>query len=131
MPDGRVVPICIVHAPRVDKALDAVDPNRLRFPKSAISGGYPVLTTVQRLDRIASLGCLVTDGNKVYALTNRHVVGAPGTPQFTRLGGELVQIGVAAEKQLTKLAFKDAYPGWESKNIVVNADIGLIDITNV
>jgi hypothetical protein len=131
MPDGRVVPVCTVLAPRLDKSFDVVDKNRLIFPRNVVSGGYPVLTTVQGSDRVASIGCLVTDANKVYAITNRHVVGTSGTPLFTLLGGQVTRLGISSKNQLGKIAFTDAYPGWPGKNIVVNADIGLIEVDSV
>lgn len=131
LPDGRVVPICLIWAPTGPAQEESVDPARLTFPKNVIGGGFPVIAQVQGEERIASLGCIVSDGHKAYALTNRHVVGTPGSPLFSRLAGEPTRIGQSAERQLGKIAFVDAYPGWKGSNIVINADVGLIDIDNV
>ncbi|PYS75235.1 MAG: hypothetical protein DMF66_20035 [Acidobacteria bacterium] len=63
------------------------------FPDSLIGGGFPVLADVQGKEHVASLGCLVTDGHTVYALTNQHVCGGPGEEVFGMLGGQKVRIG--------------------------------------
>src|SRR5262249_6034647 len=132
LPDGRAVPVCIVEAPRVltERASDAPEGTRL-YPPSVISGGYPLISRTQGQDHLASVGCLLTDGHKVYALTNRHVVGEPGTPVYARLGGQVQVIGVSSPKQLDKVQFGDFYPGWPNEELYLNADVGLVDVANV
>jgi len=78
MEDGRSVPICVVLAPAVDSPPPPPAAEDLVFPTSQLSGGYPILARVQGTDHIASIGCLVTDGHRVYAVTNRHVAGEEG-----------------------------------------------------
>jgi hypothetical protein len=126
MPDGRVVPVCVIQAPRVESAPGPV--RNLSFPENLIGGGYPVLVDVQGEQHVASIGCLLTDGHLVYALTNRHVAGEPGTPVYTISGGRKELVGKAAEKQLTRLPFQDVYAGWPGKNVYVNMDVGLIEV---
>ena len=128
LPDGREVPVCVVVAPRKTESSQSVDPQRLRFPGNMVSGGYPLLSRVQGETRIASIGCLVTDGHRYYGLTNRHVAGPAGTAIYTRMAGNEVLLGTSSEKQLGILKFADCYPGWSGQNVVVNADFGLIDI---
>jgi hypothetical protein len=41
----------------------------LAFPSDLAGGGFPILTDEQGQERIGSIGCLVTDGSSVYALT--------------------------------------------------------------
>jgi len=126
MPDGSRVPVCVVYAP-----LDEVGPPRQppkNFPKQIMGPGYPVLVDVQGEEHFASVGCLVSDGHKVYALTNRHVTGAPGERIYALIGGAKVPIGVSAPKHLTRKLFQDLYPEWPGKNVFVNLDVGLIDI---
>ncbi|MEI6258184.1 MAG: S1/P1 Nuclease, partial [Planctomycetota bacterium] len=82
LPDGRTVPVCVVLASVVDAESPVVNPEELRFPKKQLSCGYPVWTKVQEATHVASLGCLITDGHTVYALTNRHVAGRPGEEIF-------------------------------------------------
>jgi len=101
------------------------------FPDSLIGGGFPVLADVQGKEHVASLGCLVTDGHTVYALTNRHVCGGPGEEVFGMLGGQKVRIGRNSHKQLTRRPFEEVYEGWPGKNVYVNLDVGLIEVDNL
>ena len=133
LPDGRAVPVCIVLAQRDLDPANAPVNNGVRYPSSVIGGGFPLEVRVQKRDHFATVGCLVTDGSKYYGLTNRHVAGEPGRIVYANLGGESVPVGVAAphELQLSKLAFDDVYPGWPGAHLLVNADIGLVDIDDV
>ena len=126
MPDGRVVPVCVVLAPRDETAPGPV--RNLSFPENMLGGGYPVLVDVQGETHVASIGCLLTDGHLVYALTNRHVAGEPGTPVYTISGGRKEMVGKASAKQLTRLPFEQIYSDWPGKNVYVNMDIGLIEV---
>jgi hypothetical protein len=47
-------------------------------------GGRPILARVQGQEHVATIACLVRDGHKVYALTNRHVTGEPGEILYTQ-----------------------------------------------
>jgi len=126
MPDGRAVPVCVVLT-----ELDQTDPgpvSELTFPSSLIGGGYPIVMNVQGQEHVASVGCLVTDGHLVYALTNRHVAGAPGERVFSILNGQRVEIGIASDKQLQRKPFQDVYSEWPGKNVYVNLDIGLVEV---
>ncbi len=131
LPDGRIVPVCVVEAPRSVASDDTVDTNSLVFPANYIGGGFPVIIDSQGQERIASVGCVVTDGNKYYALTNKHVVGEKGTPVYTRMKGMPRLIGHSSGKQIGKLLFEDTYEGWKGKQIMVNCDFGLIEIDNI
>jgi hypothetical protein len=131
MPDGRIVPICVVEAPRSSKVADDVDTTGIVFPLTFVGGGFPLLIESQGVERIASIGCIVTDGNTYYALTNKHVAGNAGTPVFTKLKGAVQQIGVSSGKQLGKMNFEEIYPDWKGKNLWVNNDIGLIEIEDI
>lgn len=131
LPDGRIVPICVIEAPKSVVSDDTVDTSTLVFPANYIGGGFPLIVESQGQERVASVGCLVTDGNKYYALTNKHVVGEKGTPVYTKLKGMPKQIGQSSGKQIGKLLFEDTYEGWKGKNIVVNCDFGLIEVENV
>jgi hypothetical protein len=128
MPDGKVVPVCVVEAPReLVSRPTAVHP---QLPKNFFGGGYPVIADVQNEQHIASVGCLVTDGHTVYALTNRHVAGRPGETLYAPLEGERIPIGVSSKKQLGRMEFEKVYPHWPGKNVYINADIGLIEVTD-
>ncbi|MDQ0563036.1 hypothetical protein QO004_004845 [Rhizobium mesoamericanum] len=133
LPDGRAVPVCLVLAERdLDPAARPLA-EQLIYPRSVISGGFPLVVDVQQREYTATVGCLVSDGSRYYGLTNRHVCGEPGRPVYARLGGNLVKLGSAASRdlQLSKIPFMDMYPGWPGANLFINADVGLIDIDNV
>ncbi|MFI5105204.1 MAG: hypothetical protein ACHP79_09800, partial [Terriglobales bacterium] len=104
MTDGRVVPLCVIEAPPVDTA--PVEPVTPTFPTNWIGGGYPVIADVQGQEHIASIGGMLTDGHLVYAITNRHVTGAPGEVVYSILGGERVAIGRSSFKQIARMPFE-------------------------
>ena len=131
MPDGRVVPICVVVAPKSVMANTMVNEAMLNFPVNLISGGFPLVVQSQGERRIASVGCLVTDGNKVYAITNKHVTGKEGTEIFSLFNGIQRRIGTTAFKQMGRAKFMEMYPGFTGKNLVVNQDVGLIEVDDL
>jgi len=131
MPDGRVVPICVVAAPKEERADVTVNPSDLRFPRNLISGGFPLIVYQQGERRIASVGCVVSDGNTYYAVTNKHVVGKAGTPIYSVFHGQERRIGVSSDHTLGKRKFSEAYPGWPGAAMMVNNDVGLIEIDDI
>lgn len=131
LPDGRTVPICKVHAPPLPPREVEISETDMVFPSTVIGGGYPVVIQVQNESHVASVGCLVSDGHKTYALTNRHATGATGEVLYTRLNGRLVPIGKTSALSLGKKPFEEIYPGWPGKDVLVNLDIGLIDVDDL
>src|SRR5262245_45369335 len=67
MPDGRIVPVCIVQAEEVSKVDEPV--RCTGWPNSMFGGGMPLSVTIQGQEHVGSVGCLVSDGHLVYALT--------------------------------------------------------------
>jgi hypothetical protein len=129
LPDGRVVPTCVIHSPTVERPPASL--RRLVFPAGAIGGGFPILTDVQGEEHVGSVGCLVTDGNAVYGLTNRHVVGDPGSPIYTLLSGMRHQVGVSDRRQVGKLPFGEVYPSLGGSQSFANLDAGLIRLDDI
>lgn len=129
MPDGRVVPTCVILAEEQDAAVSPL--RNLTFPPDLIGGGYPVFTEEQGEQRIGSLGCLVTDGSRVYALTNRHVAGEEGETIFTFMRGQRMPIGVTHGSQLGKKRFGEVYGGWPGGRTFSNLDAALIRIDDL
>lgn len=129
LPDGRRVPVCVIEAPRDPVSPSAPPP--IQYPLNNIGSGHPVFIEVQKRDHVATITCLVTDGHKTYALTNRHVTGGVGEVLSSKLGGRLQPIGVASSLQQTRIAFSEIYPGWPCQSTFVNMDVGLIDINDV
>ena len=131
LPDGKAVPVCVIVAEKITPRGTGVDLRKLQFPRNAISGGFPLFARIQQEQRIASLGCLVTDGHLTYALTNKHVAGEPGSKIYTMLDGEETEIGTVSEKQLGRMLFKDVYPKLGGDSVYVNMDIGLIELNDL
>ncbi len=129
LPDGREVPVCVIAAPREARTDIQVPP--IRYPLNNIGGGYPVIADVQGQVHMATIACLVGDGHKVYALTNRHVAGDMGEIVYAMLGGKQTRIGVSSGKQLTRLPFAELYPGWPGRDTFVNLDIGLVEVDDL
>lgn len=133
--DGRVVPTCVVLAERQEVSPPPLQ--NITFPDQLIGGGYPVFTEKQGQQHIGSIGCLATDGDSVYALTNRHVTGEAGQPVYSFVGGKKVRIGVSSNSRLDERAalgkrlFKDVYRGWPGERSYVNLDAGLIRLDDV
>jgi hypothetical protein len=129
MPSGDKIPICVIEAERDDR-VPSTDGNYV-YPSNLVGGGYPILADVQGQEHVASVGCLVTDGHSTYALTNRHVAGAPGEILYSILNGNKMPIGKTSKLQLTRKLFQDVYAEWPGKDTYVNLDIGLIEVDDV
>jgi hypothetical protein len=137
MPDGRAVPLCVIFAPKKKNVHTKLDD--LVFTPHLMGGGYPVISDVQGQERIGTIGCLVTDGHSVYALTNKHVTGEvnlscndnQGNEIYTLINGQSCKIGYGYPKQLGKELFVDIYKGWPGKNVYSNIDAGLVKLENV
>ena len=129
MPNGQKVPLCVIQVEKDDVRREG--DAQFNYPASVIGGGYPVICDVQGQEHIASIACLVTDGNKTYALTNRHVAGGPGTRIDAIVGRNRVSIGTSATSQLTRKFLTELYPGWPGKDVYVDLDIGLIEVDDV
>lgn len=131
LPDGREIPLCVIEAPSFDANMDSVNENELVFPSDFIGGGYPLLVESQGVERLASIGCIVSDGNKYFALTNRHVTGKPGTVIYTKVKGTAIPIGKSADKFLGNIFFTKLYKDWQASNLISNVDVGLIEIDDI
>jgi hypothetical protein len=129
MPDGKRVPICVIEAPKESKT--DIEARDIRFPLNNIGPGNPVIAEVQGQRYAATVGCLVSDGHKIFALTNRHVTGDPGEIVWSELNGVQERIGTSAAKQLTRLPFSTIYPNFTVQDTYVNLDIGLIEVDDV
>lgn len=129
LPDGRIIPTCVILAERQTNAPPPLQ--QLTFPDQLVGGGFPLVTENQGQQHIASIGCLVTNGDTVFALTNRHVTGEAGRQVFTLLRGERYPLGRAHRLQLGKQAFSEVYQGWPGSKSLVNLDAGLIELDDL
>lgn len=125
--DGRVIPVCTLEAPLYEGS-PARQTGPLTFSSNIVGGGYPVLAEVQGVEHVGSLGCIVTDGDRYFALTNQHVAGVVGREIYTLVRGERVRIGTATGNALRKKPFRDVFPGFPGEDTHSNLDIGLIDL---
>lgn len=128
LPDGRRVPVCVVA---VQAAAPTSKIPTWTWPTTSFGPGYPIRVEHQGGVHTASIGCLVSDGHTTYALTSRHVCGAPGTPLYSYMGSRRIKIGVASNKQLTRLPFEDCYPDFPSRRTFVNLDVGLCQLDDL
>jgi hypothetical protein len=129
LPDGRVVPTCVVLVDPAKGVPATVEPPM--FKSDLVGGGFPVQTSTQGKIHRGSIGCLVTDGDAVFALTNRHVVGQAGREIFAGFKNTSRRLGTSDPLQLGKRSFRDVYPGWPGEHVVTNLDAGLIRIDDV
>lgn len=136
LPDRKSVPTCVLKI-ETDQSLAPPLFQRLNFPTWLIGGGFPVVRRAQEEDRAGSIGCLVTDGANVFALTNRHVSGPPGSVIETFVNGKRQRIGKTASTQLLKVDVDKAFPGfeiskgWMQPMTYTNVDAGLIEVDDV
>jgi hypothetical protein len=125
LPDGTLVPVCVVEAPREEMPVLPLE-NIPIFPRQFVGGGYPLLMESQGTEQFATAGCLVTDGHTSYVLTNRHVAGPHGEAVYTLVGGQVKSVGISSEKKITRELFEEVYPGWPGRQSYLHMDIGLI-----
>src|SRR5262249_50072826 len=76
LPDGRVLPPRVAEVSPARMAPAA--PPQPTFKSDLVGGGYPIVADVQGKRHVGSIGCLVTNGSEVFALTNGHVAGDMG-----------------------------------------------------
>ena len=129
MPDGRMVPVCIVKVDRSEPDRDLLP--AWHWPEHLIGGGFPLISEAQNQTSVASVGGLVTDGHLVYALTSRHVAGPDGHRLSTILGGHTTDIGVSSDKQLTRLPFSEVYTEFPGRRTFLTIDAGLMAVSNL
>jgi hypothetical protein len=128
MPDGRLVPVCVVCVRPAEPDLILL-PN-WNWPEHLIGGGFPMISRAQGVDHVASAGCLVTDGHQIYALTNRHVAGPAGHVVESIRGGRRVEIGKSSAQQITRKPFSEVYPEFVARRTFLTLDAGLIEVTD-
>lgn len=129
LPDGRTVPTCVVFTPAVAGPPDANA--TLSFPSALIGGGYVCESLVQGQMRTGTIGCLVTDGDVVSALTNRHVAGELGRALHTEVGGSAVPIGTTSGASVGRIPLSAAYPGLGGAHVELAVDAGLVELRDV
>ncbi len=128
LPDGRVIPTCVVLAPRAESLPPAVEP---AFNSPMLGGGYSCLREHQGERGVGTLACLVRKGGNYYALTNRHVAGGEREEVCARLRGEYRRIGEASSIAADRVPMAAVFPQWSSPRTRLTLDAGLIKIDNI
>src|SRR5688572_12267941 len=126
--DGKAVPICVVRAPRVLTPPPPLPPPPAYEDRGRLQGGSRVHARIQQVQHAATLGCLLTDGHKVYALTSRHVAGEEGTPLVTETG---IAVGKTSKLQLGRVPFESVYAPWAGRQVFVNLDVALVEVEDL
>lgn len=127
LPDGRQVPTCVVHTPL---ARGGAPESQLDVGSITRGAGLPLFTEEQGRRRMGTIGALVTDGSRVYALTSRHVLGRAGSVVNVAERGAMVPIGtVAAVAQRRPL--DSLYPGVAGTRAELSLDAGLVELDSV
>lgn len=126
--DGRQVPTCVVHTSLAPAT--ALRP-QVGFGPGLRGAGHPVFTHDQKRLRMGTVGALVTDGPRVYALTSSHVLGAQTTP-VTMLGRSgFTEVGRVAANGVVRRPLQSLYPGIAGTRADLSQDAGLIELNSV
>jgi len=132
LPDGRVVPVCVIEAKKQNVVTDLRVDLRTHSPRNLLGPGTPIVNEHgQGMSRLATAGCLVRDGERYYVLTNKHAVGDAGTPIKALQSHRQPVIGVSSQKGLTREEFHRIYPNFASTNQYLLMDVGLIELDDV
>jgi hypothetical protein len=128
--DSRLVPTCVILAEKEDAAPDASQ--HLNFPSYLLGGGFVMAAEVQGREHVSSVGCLVTDGDLTYALTNRHVTGAePGRIISTYVNDQPIPVGRSSGLSVGKVPSSKVYSKWPGQEAYSNIDASLMLIDDV
>ncbi|MFZ2053101.1 MAG: hypothetical protein WAU81_02780 [Candidatus Aminicenantales bacterium] len=128
LPDGRVVPTCVIYMKAAPKEEAGVE--HLSFASKTLGGGYFCFTESQQVQRIGTLGCLVKKEGELYALTCGHVAGAVGNEVFTYVRSNKESIGTSHPVRLAKRKFSEVYPKWPGDRTLVNIDAALVRLSD-
>jgi hypothetical protein len=127
LPDGRQVPTCVVHTPL---GYDEDRQPQLRFGSITKGPGLPLFADEQGRRRMGTIGALVTDGSRVYALTSRHVLGPAGSVVAVAQQGRTVPIGRVAT-EAARRSLQSLYPGIAATRAELDLDAGLVELESV
>ncbi|WP_207210204.1 hypothetical protein [Lichenibacterium ramalinae] len=129
LPDGRAAPVCVVAVSPAEPL--PAGPADARLPSSYLGPGFPIVADVQGARHRASVGCLVTDGHRTYALTSRYVAGEPGSVVQAPLRGSLRPIGETAPRQLARLPFSKVLLEFPGRRSYVTLDVADLNELNL
>ena len=128
LPDGRVVPTCVVLA-----TPDESEPPPVPGPSQAsplLGGGYSVLRSHQGVDQFGTVGCLVYRDGSYFALTNRHVAGSGGEEVRAFIRKAYHRVGLSAEIGISRIPMGEVFSLWPIEKTFLTLDAGLIRLDN-
>jgi len=129
MPDGRMIPICVVLVESANLPPRTVDPSRLS--QGALGIGSPIYVDAQGMRRMGTVACMVSDGSDFYLLTNTHLAGQLGRPVRALLKGIPEVIGTThGTRNLTERTFSEIYPSLPGRDSVVNLDAAIVRVND-
>lgn len=129
LPDGRVVPTCVIEAPP-DETLP--EPAAGPFHAShLLGGGYSCLREHQGEQALGTFACLVRKGGSYYALTNRHVAGGDGEVVKAYIRGEYEPVGKTSNIAVDRQPMSSVFPLWGERKTLLTLDAGLIKIDDI
>jgi hypothetical protein len=132
LPDGRTVPICVIEARKQPFAKDLQVRMDGRTPRNVLGPGSALINNdSQGLTRLGTAGAIVRDGERYFVLTNRHVIGSPKMKISALQTHREIEIGVTAQKSLTREDFHTVYPHFESTNQRLLMDVGLVEVDDI
>lgn len=129
LPDGRVVPTCVVEAPP-DETLPPPFGGPA-FASPLLGGGYSCLREHQGQQSFGTFACLVRKGGSYFALTNRHVAGGEGEIVRARVRGEYVDVGTTSAMAIDRIPMSELFPDWAGPRMYLTGDAGLVRIYDI
>lgn len=129
LPDGRVVPTCVVETPPDESLPPPI--TSIAHASSLLGGGYLCMRRNQGENAFGTISCLVRKNGNFYALTNRHVAGEEGEKVYAYVRGEPVEIGTTTSMGLNGEPISEVFPAWAMPRNVLAFDAGLIRIADV
>jgi hypothetical protein len=130
LPDGRMVPTCVVAAPALPQFERTVE--QPHFASTRIAVGNAIMRDSQQEERIGTVSCLATDGAEIFAVTSAHVVGDNGHEVYSiDSSGHRVVVATECRAKNGSIPFEDGYPGWPSTRTLLNVDVAAVKVTDV
>ncbi len=129
MPDGRVIPTCVVLA-TPDESM-ATEPTSPGMSSPMVGGGYAVLREAQGERATGTVSCLVQRQGTYFALTSRHVAGEEHQDVRARLRAVDRKVGRTSGFGVDRVPMEELFPAWPTGRTVLNIDAGLVRIDDV
>ncbi len=129
LPDGRVVPTCIIEA-SPDESLPPAAMGPFNT-STTLGGGYACLRDHQGMQSLGTISCLVKKQGSYFALTNRHVAGGDDEEVRAHIDGEYKSVGKTSNLAVDRRVMSDVFPRWPESNVLLTLDAGLIKVDNI